>query len=295
MQLYSFPFHALGGPNQIQLYASDRAQAERFSQLVIDDVKEIEQKYSRYKEDSIVSRINAAAGKSAVEVDQDTAALIDYAQVCYEQSEGLFDITSGVLRRIWDFKQKILPSAQQVAEILPLVGWQYVEWRKPYIKIKKAGMQLDFGGFGKEYAVDHAATLLRASGVKSGLVNLGGDVRVLGTQPNGEPWRIGIVHPREPDQVISAIEVKSGAVATSGDYERYFELDGRRYCHILNPKTGFPVDSFQSVSVLAESCLIAGSASTIAMLFGEKRGYKFLQELGLQFLVVTSKGELKSC
>lgn len=277
----------MGGPCAVQVYAPDAGQARRAMQAAQVEVLRIETKYSRYRADSVVSRINAAAGAGkGIEVDEETAALLDYAAAAYEQSDGLFDITSGVLRRAWDFKAKRLPSDAQLAALLPLVGWSQVEWQRPRVRLSRAGMEIDFGGFGKEYAADRAAAVLLALGVKHGLVELGGDIRIVGPHPDGSPWRIGVRHPRRPAEPIATLELHQGAIASSGDYERFFEHGGKRYCHILDPRSGWPVQSFAGVSVLAEQCLIAGTATTVGILRGEKDGAKWLKELGLPHLCI---------
>lgn len=281
----------MGGENELQLYAESEEAARNISDSVIADVRAVETKYSRYLDDSVVSRINAAAGRDSVEVDDETAGLLDYAHACYLQSDGLFDITSGILRRAWDFKSGRVPQQQEIDELLPLIGWKKVRWQRPRFGLALEGMQIDFGGFGKEYAVDRAAHVLQSLGVGHGLVNLGGDLRVIGGHPGGGPWMIGVVHPRTSGAVLRELPLREGGVATSGDYERFMIVDGARYSHILNPKTGWPVKSFQSVSVVSESCLIAGSASTISMLKGEKRGLAFLRGLELPFFCVGSAGE----
>jgi len=150
-------------------------------------------------------------------------------------------------------------------------------------------MELDFGGFGKEYAADRAASVLLAAGCKHGYVNLAGDFRMLGPKADQSPWMIGIKHPRKLDEVIATIPLTGGALATSGDYERYMEVNGKHYCHILNPHTGMPASYWQSVSVLAPLALVAGSYSTIAMLL-EEEGLEFLQRSGLPFLAVDQQG-----
>jgi len=151
-------------------------------------------------------------------------------------------------------------------------------------------MQLDFGGFGKEYAVDRAARVMAEQGAKSAMVSLAGDLAILGPQPGGAPWRMGIKHPRRGDKLLATIPVMSGAIATSGDYERFIEVDGERHCHILDPRTGRSARGLQSVTVQAQSCLIAGSATTIAMLKGREAGLAWLEELGLAHLAVTEDG-----
>src|SRR5262249_53148450 len=154
----------------------------------------------------------------------------------------------------------------QIDAVLPLIGWNHVEWQRPFVRLPKSGMELDFGGYVKEYAADVAANACRAAGVEHGLVELGGDVRIIGPHPEGSPWRVGIQHRRSLDRPIAYVDVAGGAVATSGDYERCMTVDGQRYCHVLNPKTGWPVRGIAGVSVLAPQCLIAGTATTIAML-----------------------------
>ncbi|WP_374583659.1 FAD:protein FMN transferase [Pseudoduganella sp.] len=259
----------MASPCQVMLCAPSGEAARALAQPAIDEVLRIERSYSRYRADSVVGRINAAAGSGEwVALDAEAAGLLDYAAQLHALSDGLFDITSGVLRRAWDFRTPRVPSRAQLAPLLALVGWQRVERRAGAVRLPLAGMEIDFGGFGKEYAADRAAALLLAGGVRHGYVNLGGDMRVLGPQADGSPWRIGIQDPRDAARTIAAIDVAQGALATSGDYERFFELDGRRYCHILDPRSGMPVTHWRSVSVLAPLAVAAGSASTIAMLLG---------------------------
>ena len=209
-------------------------------------------------------------------------------------SGGRFDVTSGVLRRAWDFKREPpqLPAATTLAETTRLVDWASVEWSGESIRLPRVGMEIDFGGIGKEYAADRAATICIDHGIRHGLVNLAGDVRVLGPQPDGTPWRIGITHPRRPGATIAGLDLTAGAVATSGDYERYFELDGVRYCHILDPRSGMPVRHWQSVSVIAPLCVVAGSCSTIAMLL-EAGARDFLDAQQVQWLGVALDGSLQ--
>jgi thiamine biosynthesis lipoprotein len=152
-------------------------------------------------------------------------------------------------------------------------------------------MQIDFGGFGKEYAADRAALILQQHGVKHGFVNLGGDIHVLGPLPDGTAWTIGIAHPRKLDAQIAQVTISQGGIATSGDSERYFELDGKRYCHVLSPKTGWPVSSWQSISIIGANTIMAGALTTIAML-KESQALEFLTSYGLPYLAVRSDGEL---
>jgi len=155
--------------------------------------------------------------------------------------------------------------------------------------LPQAGMEVDFGGFGKEYAADRAAALLRSAGVSGGYVNLGGDISVLGPRGDGSGWRLGIRHPRRDCALVDTLELGAGALATSGDYERYFEAGGVRYCHVLDPRSGWPVRYWQSVSVVAPTCAAAGAACTVAMLLGE-HGLAFIREQSLPLLAIDASG-----
>jgi thiamine biosynthesis lipoprotein len=258
----------------------------------IAEVARIEAKYSRYRDDSVASAINQSAGSTdGVLVDDETAALLDYAQTAWEQSDGLFDITSGVLREVWDFRSGVVPSEAAVREVKSRIGWHRVDWDRPQVRLP-AGMQIDFGGYGKEYAADRAAATCRQQGVDAGLVDLGGDVRVIGAHPDGSAWEVGVRDPRSSMDVLAHVSLGSGSIATSGDYQRFMTVDGVRYSHILDPRTGWPVeDGLTSVSVVASHCLVAGTASTIAMLKGQD-GAAWLDELELPNLRVDSKGEV---
>jgi len=293
MNLFRQTFHAMAAEHEIQLAAADLARARHAADAAIADVRRIEAKYSRYRDDSVTTRINRAAGGPAVTIDAETAALLRYADECHAQSHGLFDITSGVLRRAWDFKRDppSLPSSAEIEKATALVAWPSVEWDAQSIRLPRAGMEIDFGGIGKEYAADRVATICLEQGMRHGLVNLGGDVRAIGPQADGTPWRVGIRHPRLNDAAIAGFDLATGALATSGDYERYFEIGGERYCHILNPKTGMPVAHWQSISVASPLCVVAGSCATIAMLL-EGGAAAFLDAQPVKWLGVARDGTL---
>jgi len=288
-----FEFTAMATVCSVRLAGLAERDARSLAEQAIAEARRIEHKYSRYRADSLLSRINQSAGSgSSIEVDEETAHLLDFASQIHDLSDGLFDITSGSLRRVWDFKSGKVPTPEQLAAVLPCIGWQEVKWSKQRIALPRAGMEIDFGGFGKEYAADRVATLLAQAGVTSGVVNFGGDLRVLGPQPDGQAWSVGISHPRRAGALVASLQLAQGALATSGDYERFFELDGRRYCHILNPRTGWPVARWQSVSVIAPVCLAAGALTTIAMLM-EDQAPEFLREQGVGFLTVDLDGSIQ--
>ena len=285
MKHYQHHFQAMGSPCQLQLFVKNKQMAKRAVQTVIKEIQRQEAKYSRYLDDSFLSEINRNAGDvKGIRVDTETAALLDYADNCYQQSEGLFDISAGVLAKAWDFKRNRLPEKSLVESLLKRVGWDKIQWRSPYLYLPK-GMALDFGGIVKEYAVDTAVGLCQQQGITSGLIELGGDVRAIGAMPEGQAWQIGIAHPRKPKQLLTHLQLYSGAIASSGDYERYIEVDGQRYCHILNPKTGYPIDSqyLHSVTVIAEHCVVAGSLATIAQL-KQADGKAWLAQSGCDYI-----------
>jgi thiamine biosynthesis lipoprotein len=284
-------FRAMGSPCAVQVYAATTGRAEALIDAAVAEVKRLESKYTRYRDDSVTSRINARAGVAGgTEVDEETAVLLDYAATAHETSGGRFDITSGVLREVWDFRSGRIPGAQEVEEVLRRVGWSSLRWRRPCIELPIPDMQLDFGGYVKEYAADRAAQLCRQAGCHNGLIDLGGDLAVVGPHPDGAPWRVGIRDPRADDaRALTRIDVFAGGVASSGDYERFMVVDGVRYGHVLDPRTGWPVSGLAGVTVLASHCLIAGTASTVATLHGREGG-RWLDDLGLPHLRVDSEG-----
>jgi thiamine biosynthesis lipoprotein len=292
LSYYRFAFKAMGSPCDIQLYADTHANAKRVADAAIADVQRLEALYSRYRSDSFLSAINRVAATGGhITVDDETAGLLNYAAACYDQSDGLFDITSGILRRAWRFDLGTLPDQARIQELLDSVGWQKLRWAPPVLEFPMPGMEIDFGGVVKEYAVDRAAALCWEAGIRHGVVNLGGDIKVIGPRADGSPWRVGIRHPRHKEAVMQTILLREGALASSGDYERCITVDGVRYGHVLNPKTGWPVRHLAAVSVVGDFCVVAGSASTIAML-KEESGPAWLASLGLPHLWVDVQGEV---
>lgn len=290
LKYYPYSFKAMGSPCLIQLYAKSKKKGQEAADAAIADINRLESLYSRYRADSFLSKINrVAADAGSIAVDDETAGLLDYAATCYQQSDGLFDITSGILRQVWDFKSDQLPTHAEIDQIKKRIGWHRLKWERPVLSFGVPGMEIDFGGVVKEYAVDRAAALCFDAGIEHGVVNLGGDIKIIGPHPDGSPWRIAIQHPRNPDVALKILLLQSGALASSGDYERCITINGRRYGHVLNPKTGWPVSHMAAVSVVGEFCVVAGSASTIGML-KEALGADWLRDLGLPHLWIDTKG-----
>ena len=288
-------FDAMASRNEIVVAGVDAAAARTALRAAAAEVWRIEAKYSRYRDDSVVSRINAAAGAGpAVPVDAETAGLLDFSKRLFELSGGLFDVTSGPLRRAWNFRSERVPRDVELAPLLDLIGWHQVEWDGGRFRLSRAGMELDFGGIGKEYAADRAHAVLVEAGVRHGFVNLAGDLRVLGPRPDGTPWIFGIQHPRRPQATCAQVSIVQGALATSGDYERFFVTpEGRRCCHILDPGSGQPVSHWQSISVIVPTCAAAGALATIGMLLGPG-AESFLREQGAAFLAIDPSGRVRS-
>jgi thiamine biosynthesis lipoprotein len=184
-----------------------------------------------------------------------------------------------------------LPDAAAIDALLPLIGWDKVQWDNNSVYLPLTGMQLDFGGIVKEYAADSIAQQLHSLGINAGIIELGGDIKIIGAQPNGQGWPVAIRDPRQPDNIIMQLTLTAGALASSGDYERYQLIDGVRYSHILNPKTGKPVSGLRAVSIISEHCVIAGSLATLAMLKG-KQGLSWLQEHHLSFFCCANNGRI---
>jgi thiamine biosynthesis lipoprotein len=275
-------FNAMASPCEILIDTDAASLAERLYRLVREETLRIEHKYSRYRADSVTSIVNRSQGNT-ITVDPETALLLDYAHQCWQLSEGQFDITSGVLRKVWLFDgSDRLPSADAVARLMPRIGWQRLQWHNPQLHLP-AGMELDFGGIGKEYAVDRCAQLCAQHSDTSVLINFGGDLYSSGPRRGDKPWLVGIDDPRRNDgQWLTMLALRRGAVATSGDARRYLLCDGIRYGHILNPQTGWPVpDAPRSVTVLAETCVEAGMLATFAMLQG-RQAESFLQQQGVR-------------
>lgn len=294
-----YDFHVMGGPASVQLPGPRSPHTDALAQRAIDEVRRIEAKYSRYRSDSVIGRINAAAGGPAVECDAETLRLLRFAEHLWHSSEGRFDATSGVLRRAWNFRGGVVPTQAQIDALLPLVNWQQVDWSADtavaggLVRLTQPGMELDFGGFGKEYAADRAAAVLRQSGATSALVELAGDLVAIGPRPDGKPWEIGVKHPRQPGALLATVPLADQALATSGDYERFIEANGRRYGHVLDARTGWPVDHWQSASVVAATCLAAGAATTLALLMGAQ-AQEAVAQGRLKGLFVDRRGNVKS-
>jgi thiamine biosynthesis lipoprotein len=277
---YKTRFPLMGGGAFVE-FVDDRGEerARRIARAVEDEARRIEVKFSRFRESSVVSEINRNAGRTPVAVDEETDMLVASALGLAATTGGRFDPTVGALRRAWDFKSGRVPSREEVSALLPLVDSAAVSRRDRTVFLRRAGMEIDLGGVGKEYAVDRAAEVLRAEGIRAAIVNFAGDVCTIGSRGDGRPWKIGVLDPRNGARCRFAVRTLADAgVATSGDYERGFMKDGVRYHHILDARTGWPARGVASATVIAASAFRAGQFATAAFLFGAEAGLALLEE-----------------
>ena len=286
---HSISFNAMASPCEVIIQTQNKRLAEQVTQCVSHEVWRIEDKYSRYDSQSICSQINSNAGNK-IAIDEETFLLLNFAEQCYQLSDGLFDISSGVLRKVWSFDSlsgecRHFPSATDVNNVLSFVGWKRVVYDQQSITLPQH-MELDFGGIGKEYAVDRCILLAKQLTDAPILVNLGGDLAVTGPRLNNQAWQVAIEHPdsdalgQVQDMIVA---LNQGALATSGDARRYLIKEGIRYGHVLNAKTGWPIiNAPRSITTVAPQCIQAGILATLALLQGE-HAEQFLTEQDITF------------
>lgn len=274
-------FQAMSTHCQVKIHAADTRLVQEFQNEVLNWVAWFEARYSRFLADSLIGRINSSAGEHWVEIDPETEALFNLCQDMIFFTRGVFDPTALPLMKLWNWKARpaVIPAPEAVQAAQELVGWSKVQRRPGAVFLPRAGMNLDLGGIGKEYAVDRVLTLGLQRGFQNILVDFGQDVRVHGRPAQHEAWVVGLEDPHQPGKCWSAVQVNNHAVATSGDYVRHFNYQGRRFGHIIDPRTGYPVDNgMLSVSIIAPHCTFAGILSTAAFVLGAKDG---LQMIGL--------------
>ena len=292
LPLRKLSFPALGTLCEVQYAApGGDAQAADFERAAIAWVTAFEAKYSRFRPDSLLSRINAAAGRDWVAIDPEMEGLLKLCDTLHFMTQGVLDPTTLPLLRLWNYKVENprLPTPEELAAARALVGWKKVQRSPGKVFLPAAGMALDFGGFGKEYAVDIVAQLALDHGLPGALVDFGHDLRALGTPPGRPAWHVGLEDPRKPGTAAGSIGVSGKGVASSGDYLRHVIIGGKRYGHIVDPRTGAPVaHGCVQATVIAGSCLQAGVLSTTAFVLGVPKGLEFIQACpGAEGLLLT--------
>jgi len=290
----SVSFRALGTPCALQLRCTEKKTALKFLADALGWLGNYEAKFSRFRPDSMVSRINQAAGKKWVNIDREMEQMLDMADAMHSLTDGILDPTMLPLLRLWDWKKvhEKLPEEFEVQNALALSNWKEVERRPGRIFLPRVGMGLDFGGFGKEHAVDQIIAISRKHGITDILVDLGRDIFAMGGNGAHPFWHVGIQDGINTDQCVGGLAVSGYAVCASGDYARRFEHNGKRYGHILDHRTGWPVNhGLRAVTVLAPTCLVAGIYATSVFVLGRRDGLQFAESAtGVEACVQDEQG-----
>ncbi len=277
------------------------ADSKDAADAAIDNAFDVIEKFGNlinfYSDSSELSAINRNAGIREVKVSPETLDIIEKAVYISEKSGGAFDPTIGPVIKLWDFLDKIKPTDAEIRKKLPLVNYKniVIDRDKSTVLLKKKDMLLDLGGIAKGYAADLAVQALKQKGINAGLVAIAGDIKSFGLRPDKKPWVVGIKNPRQKnndDEIIARINLSGTAISSSGDYERYFIINGQRFHHLLTPKTGHPANTCQSVTVIAEQGAMADAFSTALFILGPEKGLRLAKEIGLDAMIIDSKGSI---
>ena len=284
----------MGTEVSVELWHDDPAAGRVLVDMVLDEYRRIDREMSTYRPDSQISRVNAEAAERPVEVDAELFALVGRALELSAMSGGAFDITYESVGYLYDFRARQRPTDAEIAARLDAIDYRHVilDESASTIRFRTPGVRINLGGIAKGHAVERAAALLRAHGVRHAVLNAGGDTRVLGDR-RGRPWIVGIRHPRVEGDVVTRLPLVDEAVSTSGDYERFFEEDGRRYHHILNPRTGRPTEGVLSVTVIGPDATTTDGLSTTLFVLGIEAGLELIERIpGYEAVIVDSNGKL---
>ena len=293
----------------ISVVSGSGDKAEKAIEMAFSEIEKLDRLLNFFSDSSEVSEINRNAGLKAVVVSPETFEVLEKAVYASGKTNGAFDVTIGSVTAMWDFHKRTKPEDKKIKERLPLVNYKNIILNKKSssVYLKKKGMLIDLGGIAKGYAADKAVDVLKKEGIKSGLVSISGDIKAFGLKPDLKPWKIGIKNPRAiplnpplvkegeegfSDEIMATIELTDMAISTSGDYERYFIIDGKRYHHILNPKTGYPVDECRSVSIIAKDGAVTDPFSTGIFILGAEKGIKLLEEMEIDGIIVDKNGKI---
>ncbi|MCD1117115.1 FAD:protein FMN transferase [Chryseobacterium turcicum] len=287
----------MGSKFEITLVDKDSLSAEKNIDKSIAEIRRIENLISEWNPETQISEVNRNAGIKPVKVDAEVFALTEQAIYFSKLTDGAFDISIVAMDKIWKFDDSMneLPSEESIKNSVKNVGYQNIILDKTNstIFLKNKGMKIGFGSIGKGYAADKTRELMKSFGVKAGIINASGDIASWGTQPDGKPWAIGINNPFKDDKIAAVLYLKENAVTTSGSYEKYAEIHGKRYSHIMNPKTGYPSTGLTSVTVVGPNATMANGFSTSIMVLGKKEGLKLIKKFPeYQYLLITDSGKI---
>ncbi len=279
----------MGSAFEFIVSADSNRRAEELLGMCIDEVSRIEKLLTEFSEDSETGRINALAGIRPHPVSLETYQLIERCLRISKLTDGAFDITAAAIRKLYNFKQALfeLPSKEAVRDCLNKTGYQKIQLSKNnQVYLPQAGMRIGFGAIGKGYAADKVKSLMQQHGVSSGVINASGDLTAWGVRPNGQPWKSGIADPADPTRTILWLPLRGMSIATSGDYEQYFELHGKRFSHNVNPKTGYPTTGIKSVSVVSPSAELSDGLATAVTVMGVRTGVYFIDQLPQTYCLI---------
>lgn len=274
----------------------DHGEGEELLDAAVEEVRRIEFLLTEFSETSQTSRINRSSGIKPVEVDPEVYNIIKRSREISSLTQGAFDITAGLLKKLYNFKgeQFSLPDEHKLSDTLSRVGYKHISLLDQHrVYLEKPGMHIGFGAIGKGYAADKVKQLLLKRNITSGVINASGDLTAWGTRPDGKPWKVGIANPDDCDKAIGWIPVQNASVATSGDYEQYFEIDGVRYSHTIDPKTGKPVKGIKSVTVVSPSAELSDALATAVTIMGVEVGMHLVEQLpNTHCLIITGKNKI---
>jgi len=287
----------MGSKFEITLVDKDSLSAEKNIDKSVSEIRRIENLISEWNPETQISEVNRNAGIKPVKVDAEVFALTEKGIYFSQLTDGAFDISIVAMDKIWKFDDSMneLPSEESIRNSVKNVGYQNIilDKRNSTIFLKNKGMKIGFGSIGKGYAADKTRELMKSFGVKAGIINASGDISTWGMQPDGTPWAIGINNPFKDDTIAAVLYLKENAVTTSGSYEKYAEINGKRYSHIMNPKTGYPSTGLTSVTVVGPNATMANGFSTSIMVLGRKKGLKLIKKFpDYQYLLITDAGKI---
>ena len=280
--IFSRKARLMGSDFEFLLSAKDEAEVEILLNAAVEEVQRLENLLTEFRPNSETSQVNAAAGENWTTVSTEVFNLIVRCKQLSTLTQGAFDITGVALRQLYNFKGEsfTFPDSQTINNRLDLVGYQHIEMQKPnQVKLAKRRMRIGFGAIGKGYAAESVKQKMKALGVSAGAINASGDLCVWGQRPDGQPWKIGIAKPDQPDEILIWLPLNDSAIATSGDYIQFFEYEGRKFSHNLDPKTGLPVSGIKSVSVVSPSAELSDALATALFVLGVDLGIDLLDQL----------------
>ena len=288
----------MGNRFELSVVSDNEQWANECIEAAITEISRIEKLLTTFSDDSQTNKINTNAGIAPVKVDKEVFDLIERSLKISSLTQGAFDITYGSIdKRLWNFDKQMtaLPDEKTAKELVRLINYKNVLLDKDNstVFLKEKGMRIGFGGIGKGYAAEKAKQVLKEKGVESGIVNAAGDLTTWGTQPNGKPWTIGIADPEAAQHAFSSFNITDIAVATSGNYEKFVVIDGKKYSHTIDPKTGFPVSGIKSVTIINQNAEIADAMATPVMIMGIKVGLDMVNQIkGLACIIIDDQNKI---